>query len=202
MTNQRCVVRVLGFALWLIMATFAATSLTSWHSVSLPVRPGRPTALRGSAGHWHLTHYLSADCACSQAVARHLITRGPVSVAAEEVVLVESSDIPAQNTLRDALSRRGFSTMIVTPETVSADDGIDGVPVLRINAPDGTQRFRGGYRDRGAADGVYLDLAILSDLMASRPVSAPHVYGCATSRLLRSLLDPLSLRSLSFPKIR
>jgi hypothetical protein len=133
-------------------------------------------------------------------VAHHLITRGPVSVATEEVVLLGSSDIPAENKLRDALSRRGFYTAIVTPDTASIDDGVDGVPMLRINAPDGTQRFRGGYRDQGAAAGVYVDLAILSDLMAARPVSSPHVYGCATSRRLRSLLDPLSLRSLSFPK--
>lgn len=199
-TNQHGVVRALGFVLWLTVATFAATSLTAWHSVALPVRSGLPAALRGNVGHWHLTHYLAASCACSQAVARHLITRGPISVATEEVVLIGSGDTSADTTLRDALSRGGFYTVIVTPDTASVDYGVDGVPMLRINAPDGTEGFRGGYRNRGEGPGAYLDLAILSDLMASRPVSSLRVNGCATSRRLRSLLDPLSLRSLSFPK--
>jgi len=62
-------------------------------------------------------------------------------VATEEVVLLGSSDIPAENKLRDALSRRGFYTAIVTPDTASIDDGVDGVPMLRINAPDGHNDF-------------------------------------------------------------
>jgi hypothetical protein len=200
MRNKRGLVRSLGFVLWLTMATFAATSLTAWHSVALPVRSGLPGLMPANTGSWHLIHYLSAACACSQAVARHLIARGPLPVAAEDVVLIASGDTPADNTLRRALSRRGFHAVIVNPDKASLNDGVDGVPLLKINAPDGTQKFRGGYLDRGAPGGVYLDVTILSSLMASRPVPRIHVYGCATSQRLRSLLDPLSLRSLSFPK--
>lgn len=190
------------FGLWLVVATFAATTMTSWHSVALPAHSGSAARGTSHAGSWHLTHFLSADCACSRDVARHLVKRGRLQTAAatEEVVFVASSDISEQNRMREELNGAGFLSTIITTETAASADGVEGVPTLRIEAPDGTMRFNGGYRDRTAKPEDYLDLVILSSLMHSRPVPRPRVYGCATSARLRTLLDPWSLRSLSFPK--
>jgi hypothetical protein len=187
--------RAIGFAFWLIAATFAASTLTAWHSVSLPLQPERSKPRGGHGNGWHLTHYLSPNCACSRAIARYLIARGTLSKATEEIVFIGSSDIPAENGLLDALNRRGFHITSVSAET-AAEEGVEGVPILKIEAPDGSIRFRGGYRERSTPPEEYLDVAILSGLIASQPVPNPRAYGCATSRRMRSLLDPLSLKSL------
>jgi hypothetical protein len=198
--NSQKIGRALGFTLWLTAATFAAATLTSWHSVALPVSLEQPKLRHSHGDRWHLTHYLSADCACSRAVARYLMVRGPLVEATEEVVLIRSSDTPAENRLVDSLTRTGFQIRITTAEAAaSLDGGVQGVPVLHIEAPDGTTKFRGGYRARNTPPEEYLDVAILSGLMASKPVPELRVIGCATSRRLRLQLDPLSFRSLSFP---
>jgi hypothetical protein len=192
--NRHGPLRALGFALWLAVATFATTTLTAWHAVAVPMQPySKQSNSHGNT--WHLTHYLSSNCACSRAIARYLIARSPLSIATEEVVMIGSSDIAAESGMLDALSRKGFHTVTVTAEAAAAE-GVEGVPLLKIEAPDGTTRFRGGYRERNAPPEEYLDVSILSGLIASKPAPNVRVYGCATSRRLRALLDPLSLKSL------
>lgn len=73
---------------------------------------------------------------------------------------------------------------------------MEGVPILKIAGPDGSTRFQGAYRGQGTPPGQYLDIAILSGLIESKPVPQLRAYGCATSRRLKSMLDPLSLKSL------
>jgi hypothetical protein len=193
--NSHGPLRIIGFALWLTVATIAATTLTAWHSTALPVRPADPELPNSHGNTWHLTHYLSPNCACSRAIARYLMARNPLISATEEVVIIGSSDVPAENELVARLSQKGFRTTAVSAEA-AAEEGVEGVPMLKIEAPDGTARFRGGYQQRGAPPEKYLDVAILSGLMASKPVPNLRVYGCATSRRLRSLLDPFALKSL------
>lgn len=131
------------------------------------------------------------------------MARGPLTIAVEEVILIRSSDAPAENELLTALTRTGFKTSVIAADAAASLEGrIEGVPVLNIEAPDGTTRFHGGYRAQNAPPGEYLDVAVLSGLMASKPVPDLRVLGCATSRHLRSQLDPLSFRSLSFPETK
>jgi hypothetical protein len=52
----------LGFALWLTVAIFAATTLTAWHSVDLAQGSGRLKLSGDPGGTWRLTHYLSSNC--------------------------------------------------------------------------------------------------------------------------------------------
>jgi hypothetical protein len=196
--------RISFFAFWLTLATFAATTLTAWHSVTLPTEPTRAKSGRSHPGKWLLTHFLSADCLCSQALARHLQARGPLAAADEEVVVIGPVDSSAhrdtaQRKMIESLNRAGFQAATMTVEAAASQEGVEGVPLLNVTGPDGIIRFRGGYRDRGAPPDRYLEVAILTSLRASQPVPATRVYGCATSRRLRTLLDPLSLKSLSLP---
>jgi hypothetical protein len=193
------ILRVLGFSVWLAVATLAAATLTAWHSVDLTPGQGLATARSPRDGKWHLTHYLAGDCACSRAVARHLLARGPIGSATEEVFFVGSTETTVENQLLDGLKRSGFHPKVITAEAAASLHGVEGVPLLEIAGPDKTIRYRGGYRERNAAPEEYLDAAIFTRLVASKPVLSARVYGCATSRRLRSRLDPLSLRKLLLP---
>jgi hypothetical protein len=101
----------------------------------------------------------------------------------------------ARGELVAALKRSGFDAAAMTPETAAAEHGVEGVPLLEISAPDGSVRFRGGYRDRNTPPGQYLDVTILEGLIASRLAPQLQVYGCATSRRLKLYLDPFSWKA-------
>ena len=190
-------VRGFGFGFWLIAATFAAASLTAWHSVALPVGNPVETTAGTEDGRWHMVHYLSSDCACSREVANYLVRRRPLAGVMEEVVLIASENPGAQLKMLNMFKQNGFRTSLMAPDAAANDAGVEGVPLLQIRAPDGSLRFRGGYREHGAPPDRFLDISILSGLMNSRAVPRPRVYGCATTHRLRALLDPLSLKVLS-----
>jgi hypothetical protein len=181
------------FGAWLILATVAASTLTAWHSIAVPVSTNSAGLTKGGSTGWRITHYLSSECGCSQGVASYLESRGPLSQATEEVVLIASTDRGRDAAFRGRLSEKNFRVELIS-ENDASTDGVQGVPTLEIVAPTGRVAFRGGYRKLGAAPGAYLDVAILSGLMASRPVGAIPIYGCATSTRLRRLLDPLGLK--------
>jgi hypothetical protein len=190
------------FGLWLILATVAASTLTAWHSLALPV-PARPSWSRsdGTTG-WRVTHYLSSECACSRAVASYLEKRRPLAQVTEEVVLIDSGDGGRDAAFGRSLRDKKFSVELLANGQAASMDGVEGVPTLEIVSPSHRVVYLGGYRERGAPPGKYLDLAILSGLMAPKPTrdlpgSLP-IYGCATSAHLRNLLDPLRLKSLNF----
>lgn len=148
--------RFIGFAVWLVAATFAAATLTAWHAVALPTPTQESTVHSTRAGVWHLTHYLSVDCACSRAIAAYLMARGPLALAAEDIVFVSSPDVRTQKNMLEDLRRRGFQTASTMSEARASQEGTNGVPLLKIEGPDGTVRFRGGYRERNTPSGEYL----------------------------------------------
>lgn len=196
--KSRGILRVVGFSLWLVVATLAAATLTAWHTVDLT--PPEHVALRGHGdSKWRMTHYLAGDCACSRAVGRHLVARGPIAWVNEEILLLGRGDTSAENQLLNELKHGGFHPKVIAAEAAASLHGVEGVPLLEISAPDGAIHYRGGYREQNAPPGEYLDAAILTKLIASEPVPATRVYGCATSRRLRTRLDPLSLRTLLLP---
>lgn len=185
------------FGVWLILATVAASTLTAWHTISLPSTLKNAAASGDRIVGWRVRHYLSAECACSRAVAAYLATRGPMDVAREDVVLIASGDSEKDGVFGKTLRDKGFAVEVVTEETAASTAGVEGVPALEILAPDQRIAFRGGYRERGAAPGMYLDRAILSDLMVAKPVRVLPIYGCATSARLRNLMDPFGLKGLN-----
>lgn len=183
--------RGFAFGAWLIAATLAATSMTAWHALALPV--GLPSSSDTvPSGRWRLTHYLSADCACSHEVARYLIQRQALHRAAETVAFIG----PGDDLLQADLARAGYEVSVQTAQRAASEAGVNGVPLLQITSPAGSIAFRGGYRDMRVNPARFLDLEILDGLVDSRPIAHPRVYGCATTRRLRMLLDPLSLKSL------
>jgi hypothetical protein len=186
------------FAGWLILATLAASTLTAWHTISLPAAIKAHVTRGDAAAAWRLVHYLSPECACSRAVASYLVKRGPLGNAGEDVVLLASGNPATDAAFAKPLTENGFRVELRTQADAASRDGVEGVPTLEIVAPGNRIVFRGGYRERGAAPGAYLDVALLSALMASKPLRALPIYGCATSQRLSSALDPLGLKSLHF----
>jgi hypothetical protein len=195
--------RGLFLAGWLVVSTLAASSLTAWHWISLPVPPQAASPEEIAAGgQWRVTHYLSSDCACSRSVADYLVKRGPLPQALEDVVLIRTSalaeDARLEGTLRHAKgNQKAFRIKSVTPEE-AARHGIEAVPLLEIAAPGNRVLYRGGHQRRGERPGIYSDIAIVSALMAQDAPQRLPVYGCATSSRLRGLIDPFHIKSLSF----
>lgn len=191
--QTKSVVSSLVFGLWLVVATVAATILTAWHWVSLPVQAKIDHAGNRIAG-WRLRHYLASDCSCSRSVASYLITRGPLPNAAEEIVLLDSGDGSKTVELERRLRKRGFAVTGMTPDLAALREGVEGVPTFEVVGSDSRVVYRGGYRERGAAPGKYLDTTILSDVMAARTAPSLPVYGCATGERLRRQLDPFGFK--------
>lgn len=183
------------FAVWLLAATLAASILTSWHWVSIPILS---TSLAPEAlGGWRIRHYLSSECACSLSVAGHLVARGPIEGVRERVFFADSAEGARTSDLIRRLTSRGFAVERLAGEgqaNVFAGRGIHGVPALEVISPEGAVAYRGGYRDRGSAPDAFRDAAIVRELTNFRPAPAIPVFGCAVTERFRRQLDPFGLK--------
>ena len=195
MRNSHKIRNVL-FGVWAFLALTTSTWMMAWHSVVFPVLSSNRTSSNAVAGVWNIRHYLSPDCACSRRTAVYLIKRGPLHGTAEEVFVIGAGE--GATRMKTQLSGGGFRVTALTAEQASARDGIQGVPVLEIVAPDGKIAFRGGYRKWGQSPNDYEDVTLLSQLKASRHVETLPVLGCAVSERLRKQLDPLGLKQKGY----
>lgn len=134
--------------------------------------PGTGRAV--ATGEWQMVHILADGCTCSNRVRAYLKRRPGIQGVRERMM-------PADGARRLRLANREVD--------------LAAAPLLIVIAPDGRVRYAGGYsRRRDAQDGFH-DQEILARLAAGEPVEPLPVYGCATSREMRSQLDPFGLKA-------
>jgi len=142
---------------------------------------------------WRAVHILAANCACSRAVAEHLIARGPLRNLKETIVLV-GTDHELQRRLQSAA---------IAVTSMSADEaggryGLHGAPWLVFIGPDGAIRYAGGYSaERNARDG-YQDVRLWNTLRAGGATAPLPAYGCAVGKRLQRNIDPLGVKYTNF----
>lgn len=92
------------------------------------------------------------------------------------------------------MEAQGYSVDCITPEELLSKYGVEATPLLMILDPDGQQRYIGGYTSRKQLLDVQ-DKVILDQLMSGQEVEPLPLFDCAVSGRLKSLVDPLGLKS-------
>lgn len=137
---------------------------------------------------WRMTHVLYAECRCSQRILEYLAGR-PTPREVREGVLLVGQDEAFERRARE----RGLALAVIGAEELRARLGIESAPLLLIRDPQGRVRYSGGHTDR--KQGLdYRDLELLEALRGGAQVEPLPVFGCAVSRELQSILDPIGIK--------
>jgi hypothetical protein len=191
----RKVVAAAAMLLWLAAVTVPLAYLCAAHLVpfrtgALPAQflPAPSDGVKKPA--WQMIHFLAADCPCSQAVAAHLLQRGPLPGVVEAVALVGRD--PA---LEQLLRARGFAVRLTTEADLARMPRVPAVPSLFIRSPQREMVYAGGYAPRGVvAPAANAEATLLTRLKRGEKIAEYPVNGCAVGRALRAKIDPLQLR--------
>jgi hypothetical protein len=119
------------------------------------------------------------------------LERSPQQCVHEHIVL-----IGGENELAARAQSHGYSVDHVSPEQLKAQYGIEAAPLLAVVDPQRRVRYAGGYTARKQVLDIH-DLAIITDLMNGQRVSTLPVYGCAVSKSLQEIVDPLGIKASS-----
>ncbi len=140
-------------------------------------------------GSWQAVHVLASDCACSRAVADHLVQRGTLLQLHESVVLIGDD-----RGLQAKLVEAGFPVQPVSVEEAAAHYHLRSAPWLFFVAPSGQIRYAGGYAAERDARSGYRDVAIWNALRAGQLAEPLPAYGCAIDKRIQRAIDPLGLK--------
>ena len=119
---------------------------------------------------------------------RHLAERRPLPDMTEAVVLVGAND-EFERMIRET----GYELEVLTPSQLAQSYHVESAPMFAVLDPSGVLRYLGGYTERKQGP-VIQDVTIVERLRSERPVAELPLFGCAVSRSLQALLDPLGLK--------
>jgi hypothetical protein len=187
----------LAFAMWACasLALVASLMVAHWYILPSPDK-GDPVTSRalaalrgpGDAERWLAVHVLYGRCRCSQRIVDHLVaTRRPEGV--KEVILLVGED-PGHG---ERAARAGFTVVRLSPAELERDYHIVAAPLLAIVAPDGSLRYTGGYTGHKQGPDIR-DVALIEETRARGSASPLPLFGCAVSKELQELIDPLRLK--------
>lgn len=133
-------------------------------------------------------HFLYGDCPCSRRVLRQVVQRTPIAGSRERVVLIGEDA-----TMQAAASRVGFEVDVVTPPQLKSKYGVEAAPLLVVTNGDAEILYSGGYTSRKQGLDIS-DVSIITSIVAGDMVDGLPLYGCAVSKSLRAIVDPLNLK--------
>jgi hypothetical protein len=187
----------LVLALWAVSALLITGELASAHWYALPHPPPASPQLLAAlsaqltaadGGKLSVTHVLYAQCQCSRQIVEHLVARGARHDVVERVLVVEPS-----SALQDRLRAAGYRVEALAPLALKRQYGIESAPLLIVADAAHVIRYMGGYTTRKQApeshDDEIIDRVLKGDFAEELPV-----FGCAVTRRLQKLLDPLGLQ--------
>ena len=197
--NPKLILKAVG---WIFLPLWAGTlcvvvaSLMTGHWIVLP-HPAHGAQLpiesfsdaRPSAENdCHTFHFLYSDCACSKRVLKQVLNRQPIANANERIVLVG-----ANSSFENSAQEQGFDLDVVTPEKLKSSYGVESAPLLVITDGLGTIRYSGGYTSRKQGLDIR-DVDIIERTLSGDQVEGLQLYGCAVSKGLQAIVDPLNLK--------
>ena len=138
---------------------------------------------------WSAVHVLYRECPCSTKTIAHLLARKAMPQLTEVVLVVDDArrEGPQDAPLRAA----GYRVVVVSPEQLRTQYGLEAVPVFVVARPDGALAYVGGYSRHQSTR--FADVAIVTDVMRAAEVTTLPVFGCPTSKRLATAMDPLGL---------
>ena len=183
---------------WAAVASLVLGTLMvgHWYALPAPANAQRPqvaaaiAALRpaNKSDQWFAVHVLFAECRCSQRIFEHLFTRQRPAQLAEHVLLVGDHE-----EYIGRARKAGFGLTLVKPAALKARFHIEAAPLLLVARPDGGLGYVGGYTARKQGLEIQ-DMEIIADLQRHQAVDELPPFGCAVSRALQELLDPLGIK--------
>jgi hypothetical protein len=194
-----------AFGVWAVVLFVAATSLMAAHLYALPKPQAADRSMQravnglrssAEADHWLVVHVLYAQCRCSRRILDHLAKSDRPPGVSEKLLLVGT--LPELEPRLRELSGRGFDIVNVTSTELRDRFHVQAAPLLLVLAPDGAVRYAGGYTDRKQGLDVR-DTAIVRELIANGTARELPLFGCAVSKELQRLLDPLALKTIPNP---
>jgi hypothetical protein len=187
--------RYAPFVVWFLAVAALLATLAISHWFALPAPDKRDLRLAAGinelvhdAPSWSAVHVVYTECRCSRRILDHLLASERPRDVEEVVVLV--GDDPA---LVAKLIARRYRVVSVAPERLTERYGIESVPLLVVVDADRSIRYAGGYTRRQQGADIS-DLSIIRDLRANTAIDDLPVFGCAVSRRLKGLADPLSIK--------
>jgi hypothetical protein len=191
---------VLSF--WVPLALVVVGTLAVGHWWTLPkpdthdllVRAAiRDRWQRGPADRWLGVHVLYSACKCSERILHHLVERRAMPDMTEAVVLVGS------NAAYEGMVRgSGYDLEVVTPAQLAERYHFESAPMFAVMDPSGALRYLGGYTERKQGFDIQ-DVSIVERLRNEKSVAELPLFGCAVSRSLQALLDPLGIKYRAEP---
>jgi hypothetical protein len=144
-----------------------------------------PVTIDPSDQAWHMRHVLVDGCPCSEAVARHLLKRGPKPGVREHIYLI-ANDPQAQFSLMLSLRQIGFETSVMNAWQARTALGVAGAPMLLVSNGKGQRLYAGGYGpgrpSSRSGPAFYQDENILLCLKSGGRVKGYPVMGCSTAQ--------------------
>jgi hypothetical protein len=137
---------------------------------------------------WTSVHVLYSQCRCSERILHHLAARGPMTDVSEVVILVGSNAA-----YEESIRRAGYRLEVVTPAQLLERYHFEAAPMFAVMDPFGALRYLGGYTERQQGFDIR-DVSIMERLTRHQSVSELPLFGCAVSRSLQALLDPLGIK--------
>jgi len=183
-------------SVWAPLAFVAIGTLAVGHWWTLP-KPDAKDPLVGAAIHerwqgssrrWVGVHVLFSMCKCSERILHHLAERRPLPDMTEAVVLVGAND-----EFERMIRATGYELEVLTPSQLAQNYHVQSAPMFALMDPSGVLRYLGGYTERKQGP-VIQDVTIVERLRSERPVAELPLFGCAVSRSLQALLDPLGIK--------
>ncbi|MEZ6117923.1 MAG: hypothetical protein R3C28_15310 [Pirellulaceae bacterium] len=193
---QRLAVTV-GLLVWLSAMSLVTASLMVSHWVPLPPpevdSPDLAVKLgqANTAPTWRAFHFLYSDCPCSRRVLRKILERSPMDDVVERIVLVGSAN-EWETRIRDL----GYEFDGLNSVELESNYGIRAVPSLVVVSAAGDIRYSGGYTARKQGPDI-ADQRIIQSVLAGNDIESFPVYGCAVTKDLQVLVDPLGLKYTS-----
>ena len=184
-----------AFWIWAVAVLLGGATLTAAHSYTLPrpaeaeIAPPLAALQRQLGAKWLAVHVLYASCRCSLRIRDELAARGPTP-GVREVVLLVGGDSDWKQPLVDA----GYTLQPATADQLRDVWHIEAAPMLLVLGPDSRIGYRGGYTEHQQGGTDPQDARIIAAAMAADPPPAVPLFGCAVSKRLQRMLDPLGLK--------
>lgn len=136
-----------------------------------------------------MTHFLAAECSCSQHLISYFIKRKKLPNVSEKIVLIGSS--PEEEVL---LKDAGFEVQNIDPEEAKHSDAFSAVPLLIVHEQE-TVLYTGGYTN-GAITPLshFADIEVFGAIKNKDSTESFPVKGCAVAKTFQKALDPLGLK--------
>ncbi|MCC9604009.1 thioredoxin family protein [Stieleria sp. JC731] len=184
-----------AIVVWAIGLSVVISALMVAHWVTLPmpemgsrVNAGLISDVSDRDQRLRVIHVMNLQCPCSKRVLRTLLERTPINGTHEKILFVGSDpEFDRQAT------QKGFATESVKHTELKERFGIESSPMMLVVDHSGTIRYSGGYTSRKQGLDVQ-DVSIIKTLLEGQSVESLPIYGCAVSRSLRKVVDPLQLK--------